>query len=61
MMKKLTWAKITAGMVLSYGTFLIVQVLVDVWPTETAHEIAMFAGGVFLILWGLFFIARTSR
>jgi uncharacterized membrane protein len=50
-MKRLTWAKISAGLALVYGVFLIIQVFIEVWLSEMAHKIAMFAGGIFLILW----------
>lgn len=54
-MSKLTWARITAGIVLAYGAFLILQAFVTVWPGEEAHNIALLAGGIGLILWGTLF------
>lgn len=60
-MKRLTWAKITSGIALCYGMFLILQTFVSVWTTETAHKIAMFTGGVFLILWAFYFWKRTDE
>lgn len=59
-MNKLTWAKITSFMTLVYGVFLIIQVFVPVWPSETVHKIAMFAGGIFLILWTIYFREGTG-
>ena len=32
-MRKLTWAKITAGVALVYGVFLVIQAFIPVWPT----------------------------
>lgn len=54
-MSKLTWARITAGVALAYGAFLVLQAFVAVWPSEEAHNIAMLAGGIGLILWGTVF------
>ena len=58
-MKKLAWAKITAGVALVYGAFLIIQVFIEVWPTENMHKITMLAGGILLILWAVFFWKGT--
>jgi len=46
------WALPLLIVCFGYGIFLIVQVFVDVWPSEKIHNIAMFVGGVALIIWG---------
>ncbi len=54
-MRKLTWAKTTAGVALVYGIFLIIQAFIPVWPTEEMHNMAKLAGGILLILWAACF------
>jgi hypothetical protein len=54
-MRKLTWARITAGVALAYGAFLVIQAFFTVWPSEDVHKIAMLAGGICLTLWGILF------
>jgi uncharacterized membrane protein len=54
-MRRITWAKITAGIGLIYGVFLVIQAFVPVWPTEEVHNIAKLVGGIFLFLWAICF------
>lgn len=54
-MRRLTWARVTAGIALAYGAFLIIQAFVAVWPSEEVHNIAKLTGGICLILWGTLF------
>jgi hypothetical protein len=54
-MKRLTWARVMAGITLAYGIFLIIQGLLPVWPTEQAHNLAMLIGGILLIPWAAIF------
>ena len=54
-MKRLTWARITAGIALTYGVFLVIQAFIPVWPTEEMHNTAMLTGGILLILWAALF------
>lgn len=58
-MRKLTWAKVSAGIALVYGAFLIIQAFIDVWPTEAVYIIAKLVGGILLILWAVFFWKGT--
>lgn len=62
-MKKLTWARVTAGIVLAYGLFLIVQAFFfsQIWPSEEIHNSAMLIGGILLIGWALVFWKLKAR
>ena len=62
-MKKLTWARVTAGIMLAYGVFLIVQAFffTQIWPREEIHNTAMLVGGILLIGWALVFWKLKTR
>lgn len=55
------WRNVLLVLLFAYGPFLILESLLDLWPTEQLHSIVQFIGGVSMILWGIrYFIERTS-
>ena len=55
------WSLTSAILVLSWAVLLIIEATWWFWTSDLVHRVIMYAGGIFGLYWGIFYLVHLRK